>query len=74
VREIEPDGVDPRVDECAHRVVTRRHGPDRRDDLRPTADSNHVPAAYPDRLILAEDGKSSYAPTTRHTRGRSLSA
>ena len=69
VRKIQADGIDTRVDERPHDVVTRRHGPDRRDDLRPAADSCHVPAAYPPCLILAEDGRIiRRADDTRHGR------
>ena len=34
-------GVDPRLNEIAHHVVARRYRPNRRDDLRPTADCCH---------------------------------
>jgi YVTN family beta-propeller protein len=42
VREVEAHDVHPRVGQRAHGLVRRRHGPDRRDDLRPPAFGAHV--------------------------------
>jgi hypothetical protein len=42
VREVEADRVDARVDECPNLLVRRRHGTDRRHDLRPPAGIGHA--------------------------------